>query len=37
MILKFIGKKFPIAKLLPSKDYLEPELALIIDDIVEIN
>jgi len=28
---------FPIAKLLPSKDYLKPELSLIIDDIVEIS
>ena len=33
---KIYWEKFPIAKLLPSKDYLEPELALIIDDIVEI-
>jgi ATP-dependent RNA helicase SUPV3L1/SUV3 len=28
--------KYPIAKLLPGKDYLDPELALIVDDIVEI-
>ncbi len=34
---KIYWKKFPIAKLLPGKDYLDPELSLIIDDIVEIN
>ena len=33
---KIYWKKFPIAKLLPGKDYLDPELSLIIDDIVEI-
>ena len=33
---KIYWGKFSIAKLLPGKDYLEPELALIIDDIVEI-
>jgi len=31
---KIYWKKFPIAKLLPGKDYLDPELSLIIDDIV---
>ena len=30
-------RKFPIAKLLPGKDYLDPELSLIIDDIVEVS
>ena len=34
---KIYWKKFPIAKLLPGKDYLDPELSLIIDDIVESN
>ena len=34
---KIYWEKFPIAKLLPGKDYLDPELSLIIDDIVEIN
>ena len=29
-------EKFAIAKLLPGKDYLDPELSLIIDDIVEV-
>ncbi len=33
---KIYWKKFPIAKLLPGKDYLDPELSLIIDDIIEI-
>ncbi len=32
---KIYWEKFPIAKLLPGKDYLDPELSLIIDDIVE--
>jgi len=32
---KIYWKKFPIAKLLPGKDYLKPELYLIIDDILE--
>ena len=32
---KIYWKKFPIAKLLPGKDYLDPELSLIIDDIVK--
>ncbi len=31
---KIYWKKFPIAKLLPGKDYLDPELSLIVDDIV---
>ena len=33
---KIYWGKFPIAKLLPGKDYLDPELSLIIDDIIEI-
>jgi len=33
---KIYWANFPIAKLLPGKDYLKPELALIIDDIVEL-
>ena len=37
MILRFIGENFSIAKLLPGKDYLDPELALIIDDTVEVD
>ena len=32
---KIYWQKFPIAKLVPGKDYLEPELSLIIDDMVE--
>jgi ATP-dependent RNA helicase SUPV3L1/SUV3 len=32
---KFYWGNFPIAKLLPGKDYLKPEFSLIIDDIVE--
>ncbi len=32
---KIYWKKFPIAKLLPGKDYLDPEISLIIDDIIE--
>ena len=32
---KIYWKKFPIAKLLPGKDYLDPELSLIVDDIIE--
>ena len=32
---KIYWKKFPIARLLPGKDYLDPELSLIVDDIVE--
>ena len=32
---KIYWKNFPIGKLLPGKDYLDPELSLIIDDIVE--
>ncbi len=34
---KIYWQKFPIAKLVPGKDYLEPELSLIIDDMVEID
>ncbi len=33
---KIYWEKFPIAKLLPGKDYLDPELSLIIDDIAEV-
>ena len=33
---KIYWGKFSIAKLLPGKDYLYPELALIIDDTVEV-
>ena len=32
---KIYWKNFAIAKLLPGKDYLKPELTLIVDDIVE--
>ncbi len=32
---KIYWNKFPIAKLAPGKDYLNPELNLIIDDMVE--
>jgi len=32
---KIYWKKFPIAKLFTGKDYLNPELILIIDDILE--
>jgi len=34
---KIYWKKFPIAKLLPGKDYLNPELFIIIDDMVEFD
>jgi len=33
---KIYWEKFPIAKLLPGKDYLDPELSVIIDDIIEV-
>ena len=33
---KIYWGKFPIAKILQGKDYLEPELSLIVDDIIEI-
>ena len=33
---KIYWREFPIAKLLPGKDYLKPELNLIIDDMIEI-
>jgi len=33
---KIYWEKFPVAKLLPGKDYLDPELYLIIDDTVEV-
>ncbi len=32
---KIYWGKFPIAKLLPGKDYLKPEFTLIIDDTIE--
>ena len=32
---KIYWEKFPIARLLPGKDYLKPEFSLIIDDIIE--
>ena len=32
---KIYWKKFPIAKLMPGKDYLKPAYKLIIDDIIE--
>ena len=32
---KIYWNKFPIAKLSPGKDYLNPELLLIVDDILE--
>ena len=34
---KIYWRKFPIAKLLPGKNYLDPKLSLIIDDIAEIS
>jgi len=33
---KIYWEEFPIAKLLPGKDYLKPEFSLIVDDIIEI-
>ena len=32
---KIYWREFPIAKLLPGKDYLKPEFSLIVDDIIE--
>ena len=32
---KLYWGKFPIAKLLPGKDYLEPEISLMVDDIID--
>ncbi len=32
---KFYWKEFPIAKIIPGKDYLNPEIDLIIDEMVE--
>ncbi len=32
---KIYWQNFPIAKLISGKDYLEPEISLIIDDIIE--
>ena len=37
MILKFIGINHPIAKLIPGKDYLNPNFELIVDDMIEQN
>ena len=34
---KIYWKNFPIAKLMVGKDYLNPELSLIVDDILEAN
>ena len=34
---KIYWNKFPIAKLQPSKDYLNPNFILIVDDILEYN
>ena len=33
--LKIYWEKYPIAKLVPGKDYLKPEISLIIDDMIE--
>ena len=32
---KFYWKEFPIARIIPGKDYLNPEIDLIIDEMVE--
>jgi len=32
---KIYWESFPIAKLLPGKDYLKPEFSLIVDDMIE--
>ena len=34
---KIYWDNFPIARLEPGKDYLEPEISLIVDDIIEVN
>ena len=34
---KIYWKEFPIGKLLPGKDYLNPEINLVIDDIIEVS
>ena len=34
---KIYWNNFPIARLQPGKDYLEPEISLIVDDIIETN
>jgi ATP-dependent RNA helicase SUPV3L1/SUV3 len=34
---KIYWTNFPIARFLPGKDYLEPELSLIVDDIIEVS
>ena len=33
---KIYWEEFPIAKLLPGKDYLKPEFNLIVDDMIEL-
>ena len=33
--LKIYWEKYPVAKLAPGKDYLKPEISLIIDDMIE--
>ena len=33
---KIYWNNFPIARLQPGKDYLEPEISLIVDDIIEV-
>ena len=32
---KIYWEEFPIAKLSPGKDYLKPDISLIVDDIIE--
>ncbi len=34
---KIYWEEFPIAKLLPGKDYLKPEFSLIVDDMIELS
>ncbi len=34
---KIYWGNFPIARLLAGRDYLEPEITLIVDDIIEVN
>ena len=34
---KIYWLNFPIAKIIPGKDYLDPELSLIVDDIIEFD
>ena len=35
MILKFIGENFQLQNFLPGNDYLNPEIDLIVDDMIE--